>query len=101
MCVVPLGTVRSSPNCSKAFTMTTQDRALNPWAKLPISLRAIISVLVDRNRRRLHRAAHHRDGRGSAFPHRVRRVHDLVSYRIACHIEAPETRSVHILTQSD
>src|SRR5438128_3430860 len=46
MCVVPLGTVRSSPNCSKASTMTTQDRALNPWAKLPISLRAIISGLL-------------------------------------------------------
>ena len=26
--------------------MTTQDRALNPWAKLPISLRAIISGLL-------------------------------------------------------
>src|SRR5437870_12170579 len=46
MCVVPLGTVRSSPNCSKAFAMTTQDRALNPWTKLPISLRAIISGLL-------------------------------------------------------
>src|SRR5437667_9069702 len=46
MCVVPLGTVRSSPNCSKAFTMTTQDRALNPWPKFPTSLRAIISGLL-------------------------------------------------------
>ena len=26
--------------------MTTQDRALNPWTKLPISLRAIISGLL-------------------------------------------------------
>jgi len=60
-----------------------------------------VRLLVDRNRRRLHRAAHHRDGRGSAFPHRVRRVHDLVSYRTACHIEAPGTSSVHILTQCD
>src|SRR5438034_7558176 len=36
-----------------------------------------VRLLVDRNRRRLHRAAHHRDGRGSAFPHRLRRVPDL------------------------
>src|SRR5437773_210046 len=51
-------------------------------------------LLVDRDRRQLHRKTDQRDRGGSAFPHRVRRVSDVTTYGVAGNIEASEKNSI-------